>query len=100
MRTEELIFTNAGLNLLKKALAQEKKVDFTTMKIGTGNKSTIIEYEELTDLVAFYMNIGLSSLKMTDTGLIKATSYFTNKDFVSEVVITEVGLFGKLENEP
>ncbi|MGL5123378.1 MAG: hypothetical protein ACRC6K_04350, partial [Fusobacteriaceae bacterium] len=46
------------------------------------------------------MNIGLSSLKMTDTGLIKATSYFTNKDFVSEVVITEVGLFGKLENEP
>ncbi|MGL6063834.1 MAG: hypothetical protein ACRC0S_01980 [Fusobacteriaceae bacterium] len=99
MRTEELIFTNAGLNLLKKALAQEKKVDFTTMKIGTGNKSTIIEYEGLTDLVSFYMDIGLSSLKMTDTGLVKATSYFTNKDFVSEVVITEVGLFGKLENE-
>ena len=97
MRTEELIFTNAGLKLFKQALAQEVKVDFTTMKIGTGNKSTIEEYEALTTLVETYKTIGLSNLQMTETGLIKATSYFTNEDFESEVVITEVGLFGKLE---
>ena len=99
MKTEGVIFTNKGLELLKRALAEEKILNFTKFKIGTGDKGTEDEYLLLTDIVSPYKILDISLLKKTESGLIKASTVFTNKDFISDVIIKEVGLFAKIAEE-
>ena len=63
MKTEGVIFTNKGLELLKRALAEEKILNFTKFKIGTGDKGTEDEYLLLTDIVSPYKILDISLLK-------------------------------------
>lgn len=96
MKTNGVIVTNRGLSLLNEAVANGVPLLFTTMKIGTGDITSIEHAERLENLVVFFKNIGLTSITEQSDGNTKFRGAFTNENFQNEVVIKEVGLFAKI----
>ncbi|MGL4566908.1 MAG: hypothetical protein ACRCU6_00100 [Fusobacteriaceae bacterium] len=96
MKTNGVIITNRGLSLLNEAVANSAPLLFTTMKIGTGDITSIEHAKRLENLVIFFKNIGLTSITEQSDGNTKFRGAFTNENFQNETVVKEVGLFAKI----
>lgn len=99
MRTDGAIITNAGQELLSYALANNKQVNFTKVKLGKGDVNTFDEAEKLTDVVSFYKQIPITSITRNNVGIVRIRSSFTNADFPLQVVLKEIGVFAIVEGK-
>ncbi|WP_297638870.1 hypothetical protein, partial [uncultured Clostridium sp.] len=99
MRTDGAIITNAGLELISYAIANNKNITFTKTKLGKGDVNTFDEAKKLTDVVSFYKQIPITSISRNNSGIIRIRSTFTNEDFPIEVVLKEVGIFATVEGK-
>lgn len=99
MRTDGAIITNAGQELLSYALANNKQVNFTKVKLGKGDVNTFDEAKKLTDVVSFYKQIPITSIAGNNAGIVRIRSSFTNADFPLQVVLKEIGVFAVVEGK-
>lgn len=99
MRTDGAIITNAGQELLSYALANNKQVNFTKVKLGKGDVNTFDEAKNLTDVVSFYKQIPITSIARNNAGIVRIRSSFTNADFPLQVVLKEIGVFAVVEGK-
>ncbi|MEG0645461.1 MAG: hypothetical protein RR438_09000, partial [Cetobacterium sp.] len=99
MRTDGAIITNAGLELISYAIANNKNITFTKTKLGKGDVNSFDEAKKLTDVVSFYKQIPITSIYRNNSGVIRIRSTFTNEDFPIEVVLKEVGIFATVEGK-
>lgn len=99
MRTDGAIITNAGQELLSYALANNKQVNFTKVKLGKGDVNTFDEAKKLTDVVSFYKQIPITSIARNNAGIVRIRSSFTNADFPLQVVLKEIGVFAVVEGK-
>lgn len=99
MRTDGAIITNAGQELLSYALANNKQVNFTKVKLGKGDVNTFDEAKKLTDVVSFYKQIPITSIARNNAGVVRIRSSFTNTDFPLQVVLKEIGVFAVVEGK-
>ncbi|MGL5459024.1 MAG: phage tail protein, partial [Cetobacterium sp.] len=99
MRTDGAIITNAGQELLSYALANNKQVNFTKIKLGKGDVNTFDEAKKLTDVVSFYKQIPITSIARNNAGIVRIRSSFTNADFPLQVVLKEIGVFAVVEGK-
>lgn len=99
MRTDGAIITNAGQELLSYALANNKQVNFTKVKLGKGDVNTFDEAKKLTDVVSFYKQIPITSIARNNAGVVRIRSSFTNADFPLQVVLKEIGVFAVVEGK-
>ncbi|MHA5067827.1 hypothetical protein [Cetobacterium somerae] len=99
MRTDGAIITNAGLELISYAIANNKNITFTKTKLGKGDVNTFDEAKKLIDVVSFYKQIPITSISRNNAGVVRIRSTFTNEDFPIEVVLKEVGIFATVEGK-
>ena len=98
LATGGVILTSAGALMISRSLELVKPIEFTHMKIGTGDISSLDNARALTDLVASYMTINMSSIARNEN-TIRIRGSFTNESFSSEVTIKEIGVFAKIGAE-
>ena len=98
LATGGVILTAAGSLLISRSLELVKPIEFTHMKIGTGDISSIAQAKKLNDLVASYKNINMSTL-VRNGDLIRIRGSFTNKELSEAIRIKEVGVFAKIGTE-
>lgn len=98
LATGGVILTSAGALMISRSLELVKPIEFTHMKIGTGDISSLDNARALTDLVASYMTINMSSI-VRNENTIRIRGSFTNESFSSEVTIKEIGVFAKIGAE-
>lgn len=98
LATGGVILTSAGALMISRSLELVKPIEFTHMKIGTGDISSLDNARALTDLVASYMTINMSSIARNES-TIRIRGSFTNESFSSEVTIKEIGVFAKIGAE-
>ncbi|SJZ94892.1 hypothetical protein SAMN02745174_02034 [Cetobacterium ceti] len=97
MNTNGAIITNAGLELISHALANNKNISFTKTKLGKGNVNSFDEAKKLNDIIQFYKEIPITSIARNNSGIVRIRSSFTNADFPHEVILKEVGIFAKTD---
>lgn len=97
METGGIVITNSGLKLLNDAIVAGKALEFTTMRIGTGELITIETAKTLTKLINTYKDIGITTITKTESGETNIRGAFTNEEFKTSVNIREVGLFAKID---
>lgn len=98
LATEGVILTTAGSLLISRSLELIEPIEFTHMKIGTGDISSIAQARKLNDLVANYKNINMSTL-VRSGDLIRVRGSFTNEEITEAVKIKEIGVFAKIGTE-
>ena len=98
LATGGVILTSAGALMISRSLELVKPIEFTHMKIGTGDISSLDNARALTDLVASYMTINMSSI-VRNENTIRIRGSFTNESFSNEVTIKEIGVFAKIGAE-
>lgn len=98
LATGGVILTTAGSLLISRSLELVKPIEFTHMKIGTGDISSIAQARKLNDLVASYKNINMSTL-VRSGDLVRVRGSFTNDEITETVRIKEVGVFAKIGTE-
>lgn len=98
LATGGVILTSAGALMISRSLELVKPIEFTHMKIGTGDISSLDNARTLTDLVASYMTINMSSI-VRNENIIRIRGSFTNESFSNEVTIKEIGVFAKIGAE-
>lgn len=98
LATGGVILTSAGALMISRSLELVKPIEFTHMKIGTGDISSLDNARALTDLVASYMTINMSSI-VRNENTIRIRGSFTNESFSNEVTIKEIGVFAKIGTE-
>lgn len=98
LATRGVILTTAGSLLISRSLELVKPIEFTHMKIGTGDISSIAQARKLNDLVASYKNINMSTL-VRSGDLVRVRGSFTNDEITETVRIKEVGVFAKIGTE-
>ncbi|WP_330111830.1 hypothetical protein VSU16_03545 [Cetobacterium somerae] len=98
LATGGVILTSAGALMISRSLELVKPIEFTHMKIGTGDISSLDNARALTDLVASYMTINMSSIARNEN-TIRIRGSFTNESFSNEVTIKEIGVFAKIGAE-
>lgn len=98
LATGGVILTTAGSLLISRSLELVKPIEFTHMKIGTGDISSIAQAKKLNDLVASYKNINMSTL-VRSGDLVRVRGSFTNDEITETVRIKEVGVFAKIGTE-
>lgn len=98
LATGGVILTTAGSLLISRSLELVKPIEFTHMKIGTGDISSIAQARKLNDLVISYKNINMSTL-VRSGDLVRVRGSFTNDEIVETVRIKEVGVFAKIGTE-
>ena len=98
LATGGVILTSAGALMISRTLELVKPIEFTHMKIGTGDISSLDNARALTDLVASYMTINMSSI-VRNENTIRIRGSFTNESFSNEVTIKEIGVFAKIGAE-
>lgn len=98
LATGGVILTSAGALMISRSLELVKPIEFTHMKIGTGDISSLDSVRALTDLVASYMTINMSSIARNEN-TIRIRGSFTNESFSNEVTIKEIGVFAKIGAE-
>lgn len=97
MNTNGAIITNAGLELISHALANNKNISFTKTKLGKGDVNSFDEAKKLNDIIQFYKEIPITSIARNNSGIVRIRSSFTNADFPHEVILKEVGIFAKTD---
>lgn len=98
LATGGVILTTAGSLLISRSLELVKPIEFTHMKIGTGDISSIAQARKLNDLVASYKNINMSTL-VRSGDLVRVRGSFTNDEITETVRIKEVGVFATIGTE-
>lgn len=98
LATGGVILTTAGSLLISRSLELVKPIEFTHMKIGTGDISSIAQARKLNDLVISYKNINMSTL-VRSGDLVRVRGSFTNDEIAETVRIKEVGVFAKIGTE-
>ena len=98
LATGGVILTSAGALMISRSLELVKPIEFTHMKIGTGDISSLDSARALTDLVASYMTINMSSIVRSEN-TVRIRGSFTNESFSNEVTIKEIGVFAKIGAE-
>lgn len=98
LATGGVILTSAGALMISRSLELVKPIEFTHMKIGTGDINSLDNARALTDLVASYMTINMSSI-VRNENTIRIRGSFTNESFSNEVTIKEIGVFAKIGAE-
>ena len=91
------LLTNLGLDLLAQAQTGEELI-FTKVHLGDG-ELTGENIEELTSLLSDKMQVGLQSIKQTDTGKVRIRFVFSSEDVVSNFFVREIGLYAKIGEE-
>ena len=98
LATGGVILTSAGALMISRSLELVKPIEFTHMKIGTGGISSLDSARDLTDLVASYKTINMSSIVRSEN-TVRIRGSFTNESFSNEVTIKEIGVFAKIGTE-
>ncbi|MGL5777981.1 hypothetical protein [Cetobacterium sp.] len=98
LATGGVILTSAGALMISRSLELVKPIEFTHMKIGTGDISSLDSARALTDLVASYKIINMSSIVRSEN-TVRIRGSFTNESFSNEVTIKEIGVFAKIGAE-
>lgn len=88
--------TNAGRNLLGRALAKEGKFIFTKAKMG--DKKIIGNPDEATDLASPKLDMKIIDVS-NDQGTVKVIVSVTNKDLQESFNTEEFGLFAKIDGD-
>ncbi|MGL6130348.1 MAG: hypothetical protein ACRCZ9_01880 [Fusobacteriaceae bacterium] len=98
LATTGVILTRAGSLMISKALELTLPLEFTHMKIGTGDIETLSEARELSDLVNPHSTINMSTI-VRNGDLVRVRGSFTNGDFAVNQAIKEIGVFAKVGAE-
>ncbi|MGL5639865.1 MAG: hypothetical protein ACRCW7_11115 [Cetobacterium sp.] len=98
LATTGVILTKAGALMISRALELIKPIEFTHMKIGTGDINSLSEARELNDLVSTHSTINMSTI-VRSGDLVRVRGSFTNAEFISEQTIKEIGVFAKIGTE-
>ena len=89
------ILTNAGRNLLVKALTG-KKLLFTKAAVGNGELGTR-DAKTLTELISYKRDLPMRSIDTTGAlGTIEVVLEMTNKDLLQGFFLKEYGLFAQI----
>lgn len=90
--------TDAGLNLIQRALAESVSINFDHLEIGNGDD----QWEEGTDIDALgnsLKTIGITSITIED-GFVRLSGSFNNNDVLAAFRATELGVFATDPDDP
>lgn len=98
-KTEGMILTNLGNQMISQALAQGLALIFTKISIGDGELGVLENPKELSNLKKYFKDIQISSIGSETVGEVRIRGAFTNKGFTQTFHWGEIGIFAKVGNE-
>ncbi|MBN1469440.1 MAG: hypothetical protein JW924_12010 [Fusobacteriaceae bacterium] len=98
-KTEGMILTNLGNQMISQALSQGLALIFTKISIGDGELGVLENPKELSNLKKNFKDIQISSIDSETVGEVRIRGAFTNKGFTQTFHWGEIGIFAKVGNE-
>lgn len=93
--TGGVVLTNIGKKLLAEAFEKERGLIFTRIAVGTGDIINKEEALNLTNLKSPYLDMEMTTI-VRKGDLIRLRGTLNNKEFTTEKIIKEVGIFAKI----
>lgn len=92
------VITNEGSSLIARQLAGEV-LNFTTVKVGTGNVAGGENPLAFTALKTQVKSTDISSIKVISNNIAQVEAVYSNEGFTERLGITEYGIYAKIGNE-
>lgn len=96
LSTNGSIITNGGASLLADALSRGVPIQFTTMKIGSGELLSGDTPEAFTDIKNIWKDIGITSVSKTES-IVRIRGVFSNDALETTQWVREVGVYAKTD---